>query len=52
MKKVNELTNSPPPDSTPGGASLGGSDMMDMIRSMVSPGENLVVYGGASLDQC
>lgn len=40
MKKVNDLTNSPPPDNAAGGGiglggSGGSSDMMDMIRSMV-----------------
>lgn len=36
MKKVNELTNSPPADDAPGARGAGAPDMMDILGSMVS----------------
>ena len=40
MKKVNELTNSPPSDDAPAAINRGSSnsDMMELLSSMVSPG--------------
>lgn len=35
MKKVNELTNSPPPDDAPAARGAGGADMMGLLSSMV-----------------
>jgi len=36
MKKVNELTNSPPPDDAPAARAGAGTDMMGLLSSMVS----------------
>ncbi|CAM9947805.1 unnamed protein product [Pylaiella littoralis] len=50
MKKVNELTNSPPPDDASAGRGAAGTDMMGLLSSMGggAGGSGLGGSGGAS----
>lgn len=43
MKKVNELTNSPPADDAPASRGAAGTDMMGLLSSMVSADQHRTV---------